>query len=73
MTHTAAQSGRGAGVVGWARGRAGTRAARLGPYTLWALAGKKDLLLPFKEQTKTVKEGEEILVALYIDKSNRLC
>jgi hypothetical protein len=34
---------------------------------------EKDLLLPFKEQTRAVKEGEECLVALYIDKSGRLC
>lgn len=33
---------------------------------------EKDLLLPFKEQTHQVKKGEQILVALYIDKSNRL-
>ena len=32
----------------------------------------KELLLPFKEQTKEVRRGEEVLVALYIDKSNRL-
>lgn len=34
---------------------------------------EKDLLLPFREQTKRVKEGEKVLVALYIDKSKRLC
>ena len=33
----------------------------------------KDLLLPFKEQTKKVHLGERVLVALYIDKSSRLC
>ncbi|HAF26047.1 MAG TPA: RNA-binding protein [Lachnospiraceae bacterium] len=32
----------------------------------------KELLLPFKEQTKEIRRGEEVLVALYIDKSNRL-
>ena len=37
----------------------------------WGL--EKDLLLPFKEQKKKVKEGESCLVALYIDKSGRLC
>jgi len=31
------------------------------------------LLLPFKEQEGEVKKGEEYLVALYVDKSNRLC
>ncbi|MCR2021216.1 S1 RNA-binding domain-containing protein, partial [Blautia pseudococcoides] len=28
---------------------------------------------PYKEQTKKVHEGEEVLVSLYIDKSSRLC
>lgn len=44
---------------------------QIGAFIDWGLA--KDLLLPFKEQTKEVQEGDEILVALYIDKSNRLC
>lgn len=34
---------------------------------------EKDLLLPFKQQTRKVKQGEEVLVAMYIDKSSRLC
>lgn len=33
---------------------------------------ERDLLLPFKEQTHKVKEGERCLVALYEDKSGRL-
>ena len=33
---------------------------------------EKALLLPFKEQTHQVRKGEHVLVALYIDKSNRL-
>lgn len=33
---------------------------------------EKDLLLPFKEQSHKVREGESVLVALYIDKSQRL-
>lgn len=33
---------------------------------------EKDLLLPFKEQTHQVCQGEEVLVALYVDKSQRL-
>ena len=33
---------------------------------------EKDLLLPFKEQTTHVEKGDTCLVALYIDKSNRL-
>lgn len=33
---------------------------------------EKDLLLPFKEQTHKVSQGEQVLVALYVDKSKRL-
>ena len=43
----------------------------IGAFLDWGLA--KDLLLPFKEQTKKVHLGECVLVALYIDKSSRLC
>lgn len=43
----------------------------VGAFLDWGL--EKDLLLPFKEQTTKVQEGEECLVALYIDKSKRLC
>lgn len=45
--------------------------ASIGAFLDWGLA--KDLFLPFKEQTTRVKENEQILVALYIDKSGRLC
>ncbi|MDE6674867.1 MAG: RNA-binding protein, partial [Acetatifactor sp.] len=34
---------------------------------------EKDLLLPFRQQVKKVKEGEKVLVSLYVDKSERLC
>lgn len=34
---------------------------------------EKDFLLPFAEQTTRVKEGDDCLVALYTDKSSRLC
>ncbi len=44
---------------------------KIGAFLDWGL--EKDLLLPFKEQTKPGKEGEECLAALYIDKSGRLC
>lgn len=44
---------------------------KVGAFLDWGL--EKDLLLPFKEQTTAVKEGDECLVALYIDKSERLC
>lgn len=44
---------------------------QIGAFLDWGL--EKDLLLPFKEQKKKIREGEECLVALYIDKSGRLC
>ena len=44
---------------------------KVGAFLDWGL--EKDLLLPYKEQTRKVSEGEECLVALYIDKSSRLC
>ena len=43
---------------------------RIGAFLDWGL--EKDLFMPFKEQTKHVQEGDECLVALYIDKSSRL-
>lgn len=45
--------------------------ANIGAFLDWGL--EKDLFLPFKEQTRRVAAGEEVLVALYIDKSSRLC
>lgn len=45
--------------------------ARIGAFLDWGL--EKDLLLPYKEQTVKVKKDQEVLVALYIDKSDRLC
>lgn len=44
---------------------------KIGAFLDWGL--EKDLLLPFKEQTVKVTEGKTYPVALYIDKSNRLC
>lgn len=44
---------------------------RIGAFLDWGL--EKDLLLPYKEQLRTLHEGEEILVTLYADKSDRLC
>lgn len=44
---------------------------KIGAFLDWGL--EKDLLLPYKEQTRRVSEGEECLAALYIDKSGRLC
>lgn len=44
---------------------------QIGAFLNWGL--KKDLLLPFKEQTSKVEVGDKVLVCLYIDKSKRLC
>lgn len=44
---------------------------QLGTFLDWGL--KKDLFLPYREQTKRPKQGSRVLVALYIDKSGRLC
>lgn len=45
--------------------------SRVGAFLNWGL--EKDLLLPFREQTMPVKKGDQCLVALYEDKSHRLC
>lgn len=45
--------------------------AKIGAFLNWGL--EKDLLLPFKEQVSKVKKGDKVLVALYVDKSGRLC
>lgn len=44
---------------------------QIGAFLDWGLA--KDLFLPFKEQTVRVKPGDTALIALYLDKSERLC
>ena len=44
---------------------------QVGAFLKWGL--EKDLFLPYSEQTVKVKKGDRYLVALYIDKSNRLC
>ncbi len=44
---------------------------KIGAFLDWGL--EKDLLLPFREQVRKVQPGEECLVALYLDKSKRLC
>lgn len=43
----------------------------VGAFLDWGL--EKDLLLPFKEQTAKVNKGDQVLAALYVDKSRRLC
>ena len=44
---------------------------KIGAFLDWGL--EMDLLLPFREQVRKVRPGEECLVALYLDKSKRLC
>lgn len=45
--------------------------SRIGAFLDWGLM--KDLLLPYKEQTKKVEEEDQVLITLYLDKSSRLC
>ena len=47
-----------------------SQVTKIGAFLDWGL--EKDLLLPYKEQTIKVKEGDEVLVAVYVDKSSRL-
>ena len=57
------------GQVGWLDV---VQVARIGAFLDWGL--DKDLLLPFREQPRArVREGQEVLVAVYLDKSGRLC
>lgn len=44
---------------------------KFGAFLDWGL--EKDLFLPFKQQTAKVEKGDQCLVSLYIDKSQRLC
>lgn len=44
---------------------------KFGAFLNWGL--EKDLFLPFKQQTAKVEKGDQCLVSLYIDKSQRLC
>ena len=43
----------------------------IGAFLDWGL--EKDLFLPFRPQTTQLREGDECLAGLYLDKSNRLC
>ena len=45
--------------------------SKIGAFLDWGL--EKDLLLPYKEHTVQVRPGKSYPVALYIDKSKRLC
>ena len=44
---------------------------KIGAFLDWGLP--KDLFLPFKEQIYDIKSGDEILVTMYVDLSERLC
>jgi len=44
---------------------------KIGAFLDWGL--EKDLFLPYKEMSGKVREGDEVLVTLYLDKSSRLC
>lgn len=44
---------------------------KFGAFLDWGL--EKDLFLPFKQQTAKVEQGDQCLVSLYVDKSQRLC
>ena len=44
---------------------------KIGAFLDWGL--EKDLFLPYKQMTSKVQAGDEVLVSMYIDKSNRLC
>lgn len=47
-----------------------SQVTQIGAFLSWEL--EKDILLPYKEQTRKVMPGEEVLVGLYVDKSKRL-
>ena len=44
---------------------------KTGAFLDWGL--EKDLFMPYAEQTYTIHEGDEVLAAMYTDKSGRLC
>ena len=48
-----------------------SQVTKIGAFLSWGLP--KDLLLPYRQQTGRVKEGNDVLVSLYVDKSDRLC
>lgn len=58
-------------VMGQVAELAVAQTGKVGAFLDWGL--EKDLLLPFKQQKKRVAQGDKVLVALYIDKSERLC
>lgn len=47
-----------------------SQVTKIGAFLDWGL--EKDVLLPYKEQTAKLQEGDEVLVVIYVDKSSRL-
>ena len=45
--------------------------SNIGAFLDWGL--EKEVLLPFKEQSRRVAQGEKVLAAVYLDKSRRFC
>lgn len=48
-----------------------SQVTKFGAFLDWGL--EKDLMLPYKQQLFKVRQGDQVLVSLYIDKSGRLC
>lgn len=48
-----------------------SQVSKFGAFLDWGL--EKDLLIPFKQQLVKLQPGDNVLVSLYIDKSERLC
>ena len=48
-----------------------SQVSKFGAFLEWGL--EKDLLIPFKQQLVRLQPGDNVLVSLYIDKSERLC
>lgn len=47
-----------------------SQVTKIGAFLDWGL--EKEVLLPYKEQTAKVREGDEVLAVIYVDKSSRL-
>lgn len=58
-------------VMGEVAELAVVQVGKIGAFLDWGL--EKDLFLPYKQQKWRVKQGDKVLVSLYIDKSKRLC
>lgn len=58
-------------VMGQVAELAVVEVGKIGAFLDWGL--EKDLFLPYKQQKYRVQKGDNVLVSLYIDKSDRLC